>query len=53
MYTSGICRLEETSTAVEIMKAKLLAAQPLLEKSKEEAKLVAKSIAEDKEVRGN
>lgn len=33
------------------MKAKLLADQPLLEKSREEAKTVAASLAEDKEVR--
>lgn len=49
-YSSGICKLEETSTAVENMKGKLLADQPLLEKSREEAKTVAISLAEDKEV---
>ncbi|KAL8438977.1 hypothetical protein Efla_006922 [Eimeria flavescens] len=48
-YTSGICKLEETKTAVESMKAKLKAAQPLLEKSKLEAKMVAVSLEEDKQ----
>ncbi|KAL8272360.1 hypothetical protein Esti_003650 [Eimeria stiedai] len=48
-YTAGIRKLEETSTAVENMKSDLVAAQPMLETSKQNAKLVAISLSEDKQ----
>ncbi|KAL8435557.1 hypothetical protein ACSSS7_002402 [Eimeria intestinalis] len=47
-YTAGIRKLEETSTAVENMKSQLVAAQPVLEASKQDAKLVAISLSQDK-----
>ncbi|KAL8455591.1 hypothetical protein Emag_000586 [Eimeria magna] len=48
-YTAGIRKLEEATTAVENMKSELVAAQPLLEASKQKAQLVAISLSEDKQ----
>ncbi|KAL8445804.1 hypothetical protein Emed_005360 [Eimeria media] len=48
-YTAGIRKLEETTTAVENMKAELVAAQPVLEASKQNAQLLAASLSEEKQ----